>query len=113
MKTKQVLLWLTIVGLLTLSGCKSDNTPDDNSVGNVSVSNTALTFANDGGSQDITVTGSKEWTYISNVPEGQWLTLTQSEDKLTVKVAPNQLGAQRTATIVIIGSKNNKKISVI
>ena len=62
MKTKQVLLWLTIVGLLTLSGCKSDNTPDDNSVGNVSVSNTALTFANHGGSQDITVNGSKEWT---------------------------------------------------
>ena len=113
MKTKQVLLWLTMVGLLTLSGCESDNTPDDSSVGNVSVSNTALTFANDGGSQDITVTGSKEWTYIANVPEGQWLTLTQSEDKLTVKVAPNQLGAQRTATIVIIGSKNNKKISVI
>ena len=102
-----------MVGLLTLSGCKSDNTPDDSSVGNVSVSNTALTFANDGGSQDITVTGSKEWTYIANIPEGQWLTLTQSEDKLTVKVAPNQLGAQRTATIVIIGSKNNKKISVI
>lgn len=113
MKTKQVLLWLTIVGLLTLSGCKSDNTPDDSSVGNVSVSNTALTYANDGGSQDITVTGSKEWTYISNVPEGQWLTLTQSEDKLTVKVAPNESGAQRTATIVIIGSKNNKKISII
>lgn len=113
MKTKQVLLWLTIVGLLTLSGCKSDNTPDDSSVGNVSVSNTALTYASDGGSQDITVTGSKEWTYISNVPEGQWLTLTQSEDKLTVKVAPNESGAQRTATIVIIGSKNNKKISII
>ena len=113
MKTKQVLLWLTMVGLLTLGGCKSDNTPDDSTVGNVSVSNTALTFTNDGGSQDITVTGSKEWTYIANVPEGQWLTLTQSEDKLTVKVAPNQLGAQRTATIVIIGSKNNKKISVI
>lgn len=113
MKTKQVLLWLTIVGLLTLSGCKSDNTPDDSSVGNVSVSNTALTFANDGGSQDITVTGSKEWTYISNVPEGQWLTLTQSEDKLNVKVAPNESGAQRTATIVIFGSKNNKKISII
>ena len=113
MKTKQVLLWLTLVSLLTLGGCKSDSTPDDSSVGNVSVSNTALTFANNGGSQDITVTGSKEWTYIANVPEGQWLTLTQSEDKLTVKVAPNQLGAQRTATIVIIGCKNNKKISII
>lgn len=107
-------LWLCLsclLPLLGLVGCQESNEPS-NEPEALTVSQTSLSFTNQGGEETITVSGPKEWSFLSNVPEGQWMTLTQDNDKLVVKVSPNTAGMPRQAAIMVLGGKSNQKIEV-
>lgn len=111
---KTIQLWLSLsclLSLLGLVGCRGSNEPS-NEPEPLTVSQTSLSFASQGGEETLTVSGSKEWSYLSNVPEGQWMTLTQDNDMLVVRVSPNTAGTPRRAAIMVLGDRSNQKIEV-
>ena len=77
---------------------------------------TPLSFATDGGSQDIAVTSNEEWTATVTPAEAVWCSVSPStatgNGTLTVTAAENKTIDPRTATITIKGQTSGDETSV-
>lgn len=76
----------------------------------LSLSTSKLDFEATGGTKEVIVTASGAWEFEkTNVPN--WLTLTQKEDKLTVKAKANST-AQRTYTFMVRAGNLEKQVNI-
>ncbi|WP_288947414.1 BACON domain-containing protein [uncultured Porphyromonas sp.] len=112
---KRAKLWLFVAPivllLLQLTACStsSDNEIND---GALEVSLTNVVFNKDGGQEVLTISGTKVWSYISNVGESSWLVPTKDNDKLTLTATANTLGKERKAEIIISSPAGVQKVYV-
>jgi endoglucanase len=107
MKTKYFFkLLISLITVISIVSCKKANNPDPV----LTVSASTITFAGDGGSQDITITSNADWS-VSN--PALWLTLSATSGKSGSKVihltatSPNGTGATQSA-ILNISSSNGQ-----
>ncbi|MFI5136713.1 MAG: cellulase family glycosylhydrolase [Sphingobacteriales bacterium] len=98
-----------LTAIITLFACKAANTPAPE----LTVSVSAITFAPEGGSQDITITSNADWS-VSN-PALSWLQLSATSGKsgstvihLTV-TSPNGTGTTQSAILEISASNGQAR----
>lgn len=96
--------------LLSLAACKSQ---DSEELSELQVSLTSVVFNKDGGNETLTVSGVKEWSYISNVGESGWLVPTKEGDKLTLTATSNPSGQERKAELIISSRVGVQKVYVV
>lgn len=112
---KRAKLWLFVAPivllLLQLTACStsSDNEIND---GALEVSLTNVVFNKDGGQEVLTISGTKVWSYISNVGESSWLVPMKDNDKLTLTATANTLGKERKAEVIISSPAGVQKVYV-
>ena len=98
--------------LLGLASCAPQNATEPEDEEALSLSESELMFANNGGSKDITVGGAETWNFISSEGEDGWLQISKSGNSLSVTVAPNPDGNERSASILVVGKDSQAKVSV-
>ena len=100
--------------LLGLGACtpQSVENPDDLEEEILTLSDSELEFANNGGSKDITVGGAETWNFISSEGENSWIKIQQDANTLSITVAPNPDGIKRSASILIFGKDAQAKVTV-
>ena len=110
---------LPILALVTfgITSCMPDNSqplPGAGVVGEaITLSETDLTFSQDGGAQEVTVEGTENWNFISNVGEKGWLKLSQDGNTLSIIVEANPGGDERTATVLVTGPTSQAKLNIV
>lgn len=88
----------------------SSPTPVEPEEGSIELSETTLTFDAQGGSKDIFVEASDEWTYENNQ---DWTTVNgTSLAKAKIVINPNTTGISRTGTIVFICGSAEKTLTI-
>ncbi|MEO6851546.1 MAG: cellulase family glycosylhydrolase, partial [Mucilaginibacter sp.] len=98
-----------LTAIITLFACKKTKSPAPE----LTVSMSTITFAGDGGSQDITVTSNADWS-VSN-PAFSWLQLSATSGKSGSTVihvtatSPNGTGASQSAVLNISSSNGQAR----
>ena len=96
MKKQLFLLWAFLFMFL-LSACNGAN--------NISVDKNSVSFAIDGGEENISVTADGSWS-VKDCPD--WVTANIQENVLILKTVRNETGAVREGNIVLQGKSNVK-----
>lgn len=111
MKTNfKFLLWLLAIIPFAFTACDEETVIEDT---NLETSVTSVTFTKEGGNQAVTVTtDATDWIATSPV-EGQWITLSQNGDQLSVTATANNSGADRASFILINAGNTAAKIQVV
>lgn len=88
----------------------SSSIPVEPEEGSIELSETTLTFDAQGGSKDIFIEASDEWTYENNQ---NWVTVnSMSSLKARIIVNPNTTGVSRTGTIVFICGSAEETLTI-
>lgn len=98
-----------VVTLLAFSSCQKGSDAEETTL---EVSTQTLVFAREASEQTLTVTTNKDsWSALSP-QEATWLSLSQEGTTLRVRAKLNELGQERTGSIMIHAGDQQKRITV-
>ena len=97
--------------LFALSSCTPQATPEEEEE-MITLSESEVVFANNGGSKDITVGGAETWDFISSEGETGWVKIAKNGNTLSVNATPNLDGTERSASVLVVGKSSTAKFSV-
>ncbi len=100
-----MLLWAAV---FTFAAC---NPKDETEVATLTLGKKALTFANSGGDETVSVETNQD-SWVAFVSNGDWINLTKSGSKLKVVAKANDKGEVRTATVVVLAGGAQDLIEV-
>ena len=98
--------------LFALSSCVPQTAGEDVSDEMITLSESELLFANNGGTKEVSVTGAETWDFLSSEGETGWIKLEKNGNTLSVNVEPNPDGGERIATVMVIGKTTQAKFNV-